>query len=271
MDRIYRLIWGKSHEISDVLQSYTLCWALIVGLGLILLPPAAAQTTTPCETQFQCIPGGVYTVTFLVSGDTSACVFDSVVSWGDSTSDNVNNVTDGETISHQYLQPAVYTIQVTGSGSPLVSGATCTFNPTTIIIEIPSVKLAAQNLLDLLFNHYDPNRIALVAGQLSNQQIAQAAKEARQQCSFVRGGYNPFAPGLPPVSEGRVDIPTDAQLQQCQTLIRNVSTTAPGFIDAVGCANGFSSIGSCIVSVILRRLRIFGQRDKLEAERSKGA
>jgi hypothetical protein len=104
----------------------------------------------------------------------------------------------------------------------------------------------------VLFNDYDPNRVVELAGDLSNQEISQAAQEARRECSFVRGGYNPFAPGLPPASNGQVNIPTDAQLERCQTLIRNVSTTAPGFIDATGCATGFSSIGSCIVSIINR-------------------
>jgi hypothetical protein len=101
--------------------------ALVAGFPL----PTPAQT--PCPRAFQCIPDSVFTVTFLVSGDTAACVFNATVNWGDGVIDNVSNIVDGQTITHTYAAPGIYTVHITGSGTPTSPDATCTFNPNTIV------------------------------------------------------------------------------------------------------------------------------------------
>ena len=45
--------------------------------------PLQTQAQTPCPRAVQCVPDGVLTITFSISGDTSGCEFTATVNWGD--------------------------------------------------------------------------------------------------------------------------------------------------------------------------------------------
>src|SRR6266542_817358 len=106
----------------------------VIFMALVAGFPLQTQAQTPCPRAFQCIPDSVLTVTFSVSGDTSGCVFNATVNWGDGVINNVSNIVDGQTMTHTYDAPGIYTVQITGSGTPTSPDATCTFNPNTIVI-----------------------------------------------------------------------------------------------------------------------------------------
>ena len=95
--------------------------------------PWQTQAQTPCPRAVQCIPDGVFTITFSVSGDTSGCVSNATVNWGDGVINNVSNIVDVQTITHTYDAPGIYTVQITRSGTPASPGVICTFNPNTIV------------------------------------------------------------------------------------------------------------------------------------------
>src|SRR4029450_10043204 len=101
--------------------------ALVAGF------PLQTQAQTPCPRASQCIPDGVLTVTFSISGDTSGCVFNGTVNGGDGVINNVSNIVDGQTMTHTYDAPGTYTVHITGAGTPTSPGATCTFNPNTLV------------------------------------------------------------------------------------------------------------------------------------------
>ena len=95
--------------------------------------PWQTQAQPSCPGALQCVPDGVLTVTFSVSGDTAGCVFNATVHWGDGVITNVANIVDGQTMTHTYAAPGLYTVHITGSGTPTSPDATCTFNPNTIV------------------------------------------------------------------------------------------------------------------------------------------
>src|SRR5262245_12965904 len=59
------------------------CLPTVILLALVTGVPWQTQAQTPCPRASQCIPDGVFTVTFSVSGDSSDCVFNATVHWGD--------------------------------------------------------------------------------------------------------------------------------------------------------------------------------------------
>jgi hypothetical protein len=114
-----------------------------IFMALVAGFPWQTQAQTPCPRAFQCIPGGVLTVTFSISGDNSGCVFNGTVNWGDGVIDHVSHIVDGQTMTHTYNVPGTYTVHITGAGTPTGPDATCTFNPNTIVTvqtHVPGVR-----------------------------------------------------------------------------------------------------------------------------------
>ena len=83
-----------------VVPSHVIFMALVAGF------PWQTPAQTPCPRASQCVPDGVLTITFSVSGDTSDCVFTATVNWGDGLITNVSHIVDGQTMTHTYTQRA---------------------------------------------------------------------------------------------------------------------------------------------------------------------
>jgi hypothetical protein len=104
-----------------------------IFMALVAGFPWQTQAQTPCPRASQCVPDGVLTITFSVSGDTSGCVFNATVHWGDGVITNVSHIVDGQTMTHTYAAAGVYTVHITGAGTPTSPDALCTFNSHTIV------------------------------------------------------------------------------------------------------------------------------------------
>jgi PKD domain len=104
-----------------------------IFMALVAGFPWQTPAQTPCPRASQCVPDGVLTITFSVSGDTSGCVFTATVNWGDGVINHVSHIVDGQTITHTYAAAGIYTVHITGSGTPTSPDAICTFNPNTIV------------------------------------------------------------------------------------------------------------------------------------------
>ena len=104
-----------------------ICMALVAGFPV----PTPAQT--PCPETVKCVPDGVLTVTFSVSGDTAGCVFNATVHWGDGVITTGSHIVDGQTMTHTYAAAGLYTVHITGAGTPTDPDAICTFNPHTLV------------------------------------------------------------------------------------------------------------------------------------------
>jgi hypothetical protein len=119
------------------------CLLTFIVLALVAGVPWQTQAQTPCPRAVQCVPDGVITVTFSVSGDTAGCVFTAMVHWGDGMSNQVASIVDGQTITHTYDTPGRYTVHITGAGTPTSPEATCTYHPHTIVTvqtHVPGVR-----------------------------------------------------------------------------------------------------------------------------------
>jgi hypothetical protein len=110
-------------------------WCLLTCILMALVAgfPGQTQAQPPCPRASQCVPEGVVTVTFSVSGDTAGCVFNATVHWGDGVSNHVSHIVDGQTLTHTYDAPGLYTVHITESGTPTSPDATCTFNANTSV------------------------------------------------------------------------------------------------------------------------------------------
>ena len=104
-----------------------------IFMALVAGFPWQTPAQTPCPRASQCVPDGVLTITFSVSGDTSGCVFTATVNWGDGVINTVSHIVDGQTMTHTYAAAGIYTVHITGSGTPTSPDAVCTFNPNTIV------------------------------------------------------------------------------------------------------------------------------------------
>jgi len=105
----------------------------VLFIALVAGCPWQPQAQTPCPSALQCVPEGVLTVTFTVSGDTAGCVFHATVHWGDGVSNTVSPIVDGQTMTHTYDAAGIYKVHITESGTPTSPEATCQFTPTTTI------------------------------------------------------------------------------------------------------------------------------------------
>ena len=110
-------------------------WCLLTFIFMALGAgfPWQTQAQTPCPSATQCIPDGVLTVTFSISGDTAGCVFNATVNWGDGVINHVSHIVDGQTMTHTYDAPGTYTVHITESGTPTSPEAICTFSSNTMI------------------------------------------------------------------------------------------------------------------------------------------
>ena len=110
-------------------------WGLptVLLLAVVAGFPWQTQAQTPCPRAPQCIPDGVFTVTFSVSGDPSGCVFNATVHWGDGVINTVTHIVDGQTVTHTYDAPGTYTVHITGAGTSTSPHDICTFNPPTLV------------------------------------------------------------------------------------------------------------------------------------------
>ena len=109
------------------------CLPMVICLALVAGFPWQTPAQTPCPETVKCLPDGVLTVTFSVSGDTAGCVFNATVNWGDGVITNVAHIVDGQTLTHTYAAAGLYTVHITGAGTPTSSDTICTFNPHTLV------------------------------------------------------------------------------------------------------------------------------------------
>ena len=105
------------------------CIFLVLGAGF----PWQPHAQSPCPRATQCLPDGVLTVTFSISGDTAGCVFNATVHWGDGGIDQVSQIVDGQKMTHTYDAPGTYTVHITESGTPTSPEAICKFSANTMI------------------------------------------------------------------------------------------------------------------------------------------
>jgi hypothetical protein len=109
------------------------CLPTFMLMAVVAVFPWQTQAQTPCPKALQCVPTGVLTVTFSVSGDTSGCVFNATVHWGDGASNHVAHIVDGQTMTHTYAVAGIYTVHITGAGAPTSPEALCRFTPHTLV------------------------------------------------------------------------------------------------------------------------------------------
>ena len=95
---------GAAEWITMSMRFLLTCIFLALGAGF----PWQPQAQSPCPRATQCIPDGVLTVTFSISGDTVGCVFNATVHWGDGVIDHVSHIVDGQKMTHTYDAPGTY-------------------------------------------------------------------------------------------------------------------------------------------------------------------
>jgi len=60
-------------------------------------------------------------------------VFNGTVNWGDGVINTVANIVDGQTMTHTYDVAGIYTVHITGAGTPTSPDAICTFHSNTTV------------------------------------------------------------------------------------------------------------------------------------------
>jgi hypothetical protein len=91
----------------------------------------------PCVTPGAiCAPHGEFSLTYTVTGS-GDCSWTANIVWGDGTTDAVSYGSAGFTEEHKYVQPGLYDVSVTGSGTSADPATTCTFVPDNAEVEVP--------------------------------------------------------------------------------------------------------------------------------------
>jgi hypothetical protein len=110
--------------------------------GRLALESAGKGSGTCQDPGAVCLPDGIYTIT-VGNTNPAACRFDVSISWGDGAADSFS-IGPTRDVSHHYTYPGVYTISVSGVGTPLESGATCTGDSGTVRVEVPAAPEITQ-------------------------------------------------------------------------------------------------------------------------------
>ncbi len=115
--------------------------------GRLALESARKGPGTCQDPAAVCLPDGVFTIT-VGNTNPAACRFDVSLSWGDGAADSFS-IGPTRDVSHHYTRPGVYTISVSGVGTPLEPEATCTGDSGTVTVEVPAAPEITQKAEDL--------------------------------------------------------------------------------------------------------------------------
>ena len=104
---------------------------------------AQKQTGTTCvDPSAVCLPDGVFTIA-VGNTNPAACRFDVSITWGDGAAESFS-IGPTRDVAHHYTSPGVYTISLSGAGTPLEADTTCTGDSGTITVEVPAAPEITQ-------------------------------------------------------------------------------------------------------------------------------
>ena len=111
--------------------------------GRLAVSQIAERGTGGCQDPSAfCLTDGTYTVS-VGNTNPAACRFDVTISWGDGATDSFS-IGPSRDVTHHYTSPGVYTISISGTGTPLIADATCTGDSGSGSVEVPALPELAQ-------------------------------------------------------------------------------------------------------------------------------